>query len=417
MVTFMNDRDIHTLEQVQRFVEGTEALQLQLQGKDERYVWTEQTLQRFGYRRLSKSERGWIRRYIARVCGLSRAQVTRLVSQFLTAGRVRRAQRTPRPFARRYTAADIRALAELDQRHGTLSGPATKKLCERAFEVFGNKRYKRLAQISVAHLYNLRKRTAYTGCRRHFEKTRPTQVNIGQRCKPQPNGQPGFIRVDTVHQGDFDRIKGVYHINAVDEVTQFQLVLSSEKISERYLLPVLEELIESFPFTVQSFHADNGSEFINHQVAGLLNKLLIELTKSRPRHSNDNALAESKNGAVIRKHLGYEHIPQCFAPKLNEFHRTHFNPYINYHRPCFFPVIETDAKGKQRRRYPYEAMMTPYEKLKSLPNATSYLKSGLTFETLDAQAHQISDNDAAEQLQHAKRELFKDIFEQRSRAA
>ena len=417
MVTFMNDRDIHTLEQVQRFVEGTEALQLQLQGMDERYVWTEQTLQRFGYRRLSKSERGWIRRYIARVCGLSRAQVTRLVSQFLTAGRVRRAQRTPRPFARRYTAADIRALAELDQRHGTLSGPATKKLCERAFEVFGNKRYKRLAQISVAHLYNLRKRTAYTGCRRHFEKTRPTQVNIGQRCKPQPNGQPGFIRVDTVHQGDFDRIKGVYHINAVDEVTQFQLVLSSEKISERYLLPVLEELIESFPFTVQSFHADNGSEFINHQVAGLLNKLLIELTKSRPRHSNDNALAESKNGAVIRKHLGYEHIPQCFAPKLNEFHRTHFNPYINYHRPCFFPVIETDAKGKQRRRYPYEAMMTPYEKLKSLPNATSYLKSGLTFETLDAQAHQISDNDAAEQLQHAKRELFKDIFEQRSRAA
>ena len=413
----MNDRDIHTLEQVQRFVEGTEALQLQLQGKDERYVWTEQTLQRFGYRRLSKSERGWIRRYIERMCGLSRAQVTRLVSQFLTAGRARRAQRTPRPFTRRYTAADIRALADLDQRHGTLSGPATKKLCERAFGVFGDKRYKRLAQISVAHLYNLRKRTTYTGCRRHFEKTRPTQVNIGQRCKPQPNGQPGFIRVDTVHQGDFDRIKGVYHINAVDEVTQFQLVLSTEKISERYLLPVLEELIERFPFTVQSFHADNGSEFINHQVAGLLNKLLIELTKSRPRHSNDNALAESKNGAVIRKHLGYEHIPQRFAPKLNEFHRTHFNPYINYHRPCFFPVIETDAKGKQRRRYPYDAMMTPYEKFKSLPNATSYLKSDLTFETLDAQAHQISDNDAAEQLQHAKRELFKDIFEQRSRAA
>jgi len=207
MVTFMNDRDIHTLEQVQRFVEGTEALQLQLQGKDERYGWTEQTLQRFGYRRLSKSERGWIRRYIERVCGLSRAQVTRLVSQFLTGGRVRRAQRTPRPFARRYTAADIRALAELEQRHGTLSGPATKKLCERAFEIFGNKRYQRLAQISVAHLYNLRKRTAYTGCRRHFEKTRPTQVDIGQRCKPQPNGQPGFIRVDTVHQGNFDRIK------------------------------------------------------------------------------------------------------------------------------------------------------------------------------------------------------------------
>ncbi len=293
MVTQMNDSDIQTLEQVRCFLQGTESVEFRVQGKDQRYAWIEHTLRRFRYRTLGKSERGLIRRFIARVSGLSRAQSTRLVGQYRRNARVRRAQRTTRPFRIRYTEADVRALAALDERHGTLSGPATKKLCERAFEVFGDQRYERLAKISVAHLYNLRKRTTYTRRRRHFNKTRPTQVAIGQRRKPQPNGQPGFIRVDTVHQGDFDRVKGVYHINAVDEVTQFEFVLSVEKISERYLLPILDELLQSFPFVVQSFHADNGSEFINHTVAKLLNKLLIELTKSRPRHSNDNALAET----------------------------------------------------------------------------------------------------------------------------
>jgi hypothetical protein len=415
MVTQMNDRDIQTLEQIRCFLQGTESVEFEVQGKDERYAWTEHTLRRFHYRRLGKAERGLVRRFIERVSGLSRAQLTRLVAQYRRSGRIRRAQRTQRPFRTRYTDQDIRALAELDERHATLSGPATKKLCERAFEVFADPRYERLAKISVAHLYNLRKRTAYTRRRRHFEKTRPTKVAIGQRRKPQPNGQPGFIRVDTVHQGDLDRIKGVYHINAVDEVTQFQLVLSVEKIAERYLLPILEELIDTFPFIVQGFHADNGSEFINRTVARLLNKLLIELTKSRPRHSN--ALAETKNGALVRKHLGYEHIPQKWAPRLNDFHRRHFNPYINFHRPCFFPVIETDDKGKQRRRYPYKAMMTPYDKLKSLPNAKSYLKPGATFEHLDALAHQISDNEAAQKLQQAKRQLFQTIFEQPNRAA
>jgi transposase InsO family protein len=417
MVTDMNDTELHSLEQVRGFLDGTEAVAFHLSGKDERYAWTEHTLRRFHYPTLGKAERGVLRRYLERVSGLSRAQITRLVRQYLQHGRVRRAQRTARPFRTRYTQGDVRALAELDERHGTLSGPATKKLCERAFALFGERRYERLATISVAHLYTLRQRPAYTGRRRHFEKTRPTRVAIGQRRKPQPNGQPGFIRLDTVHQGDLDRIKGVYHINAVDEVTQFQLVLSTERIAERYLLPVLEELLDTFPFLVQGFHADNGSEFINHRVAKLLNKLLIELTKSRPRHANDNALAETKNGAVVRKHLGYAHIAQRWAPTLNVFHREHFNPYINFHRPCFFPRLVTDAKGRERRHYPYEAMMTPYDKLKSLPNAAHHLKPGVTFEHLDALAHRISDNDAAEQLQRAKHLLFKTIFEPRTRVA
>ena len=157
----------------------------------------------------------------------------------------------------------------------------------------------------MAHIYNLRKSRGYREKRLRYEKTRPVQVAIGERRRPEPNGKPGYLRVDTVHQGDLDGIKGVYHINAVDEVTQWQIVGATAQISEQWLIPVLEAMLEQFPFRIRGFHSDNGSEFINHTVAQLLNKLLAEPTKSRPRHSNDNGLVESKNADVIRKHIGY----------------------------------------------------------------------------------------------------------------
>jgi len=194
-------------------------------------------------------------------------------------------------------------------------------------------------------------------------------------------------------------------------VTQYECVATCERISETFLIPVLEALLLSFPFPILGFHSDNGSEYINHQVAKLLNKLLIEeQTKSRSRHSNDNAQAESKNGAIVRKHLGYSHIPQRFATLVNAFCRDHLNPYINFHRPCLFAETITDIKGRQRKRYPYKLMMTPYEKLKSLPLAEQYLKPGIAFEQLDAEAGAISDNEAAQRLNDARAVLFKSIF-------
>ncbi len=416
MVTYMNDKKIRSLEDIRAFLAGTTQMEFSIKGKDERYRWIEQTLRRFKYRTLGRAERGVVLRYLERVSGYSRQTLTRLVTQYREHGKLRRRQRTVAGFARYYTRKDARLLAELDELHSTPCGAAAKKLCERMYRVHGDGRFESLSHISVSHLYNLRKATGYQRRRRHFEKTRPTRSQIAQRRKPDPQGQPGYLRLDTVHQGDLDGIKGVYHINAVDEVTQFQCVFSVERISERFLLPVLAAILETFPFIIKGFHADNGSEYINRRVAKLLNKLNIEFTKSRPRHSNDNALAESKNGSVIRKHLGYDHIPGHWAAQLNDFHREHFNPYINFHRPCLFPVLHIDHKGKVKKRYPYETMDTPYDKLKSLPKASSFLKPGATFEQLDAIALTISDNEAAKQMNEAKRQLFKTIFEQDCKA-
>ena len=207
-----------------------------------------------------------------------------------------------------------------------------------------------MATISVAHLYNLRHSTGYQRHRQVWTKTRPATVPIGERRAPAPNNRPGYLRVDTVHQGDLDGIKGIYHINAVDCVTQYEGVASCERISEAFLIPVLEELLLSFPFAILGFHSDNGSEFINAPVVKLLNKLLVEeQTKSRSRHSNDNAQAESKNNAIVRKQFGYNPIPQHFASLVNAFCRDHLNPYINSHRPCLFAETITDAKGKNAK--------------------------------------------------------------------
>ena len=417
MYIIMNDTPIKTLEHVRQFLNGIGAIEFSIEAKDARYAWMQAMLLRFHYPQLSKAEKGLVLDFLQKVSGYSRIQVKRLTQHSLQTGQLQRRQRTVQGFRRIYTPEDIRLLAQTDELHGTLSGPATKKLCERAWVRFGQTEYARLAGISVAYLYILRHSATYHGVRQHFDKTRPTVSSLGERRQPQPNGQPGYLRVDTVHQGDLDGVKGVYHVNAVDEVTQFEIVCSVEKISERYLIPVLEDLLEQFPFIILAFHADNGSEYINKYVVKLLNKLLIELTKSRARHCNDNALVESKNGAIVRKQLGYVHIPQHWAPQLNAFHRDHLNPYINFHRPCFFPVVSMDTKGKPRKRYPYEAMMTPYDKFTSLPNPKQYLKPGRTLQQLDDMAVAISDNEAAKHLNAAKLKLYQRIFEQKHRTA
>ena len=419
MIVTLRTEGLQSLEQIKAFVEGSAPLGFEPPDRDAVYDWLVTELRRFGYIRLGKTDKGLMRQYLARVSGLSRAQITRLITQFRQTGQISDRRGQPaQPFTRRYTAADVRLLAEVDTLHGTLSGPATRKICERAYGLFGDNRYQRLAGISNGHLYNLRQTTTYQTRRGQFTKTRPTSVQIGVRRKPRPQGRPGFLRVDSVHQGDLDGIKGLYHINLVDEVTQLQFVGSVERISEHFLLPILEALIDAFPVNVQAFHADNGSEYINHRVAEMLAKLHIEeFTKSRARKTNDNALVESKNGSVVRKHLGYAHIPARFAGAVNDFACNQLSPYLNFHRPCFFPTEQVDKRGRVRKYYQYRDMMTPYDKLKSLPDAEQYLKPGITFQELDAIAYAISDNEAARRLNQARNELFQTINKTQNPAA
>lgn len=411
--------NLKSVEQMAAFLSGSQAIAFAVATtKDERYQFVESILKRFSYSRLKRQEKGIVIKFLMKVSRYSRPQLTRMISQFVETGRLERRQKTTNGFEKVYTTSDIQLLVEMDKRHDTPNGFMVKKLCERAFHEFGEIDYERLSGISKSHIYNLRKSSTYKNQRHHYEKTKSNKcIHIGERRKPRANGQPGYIRIDTVHQGDYDGCKGVYHINAVDEVTQFEIVMSVEKISENHLIPILTLMIECFPFKIINFHSDNGSEYINATVATLLNKLKIEMTKSRPRTSTDNALAEGKNASIVRKIFGYSHIPQHYAAIINEFNVNALNPYINYHRPCLYPTTVTDSRGKQKKKYRYEDMMTPYDKLKSIPQAERYLKDGMSFEKLDDIAKAMTDNQAADYLQTQRQLLFNHINEDRLKSA
>lgn len=406
MTIIMNDAELGTLDEVREFIKVSEKISFLGSTRKEKYEWIANVLQRFKYFVLCKKEKTVVKKYLMRLSGFSDAQMGRLVKKKKKIGIIAVARNKPRrSFPRVYTPVDIARLVETDLVHGRLSGPATVKLFERAYTVFHDTRFVRLKDISVSHLYNLRGTRQYQSrVGDYFRKTSSVRTDIGKRRKPNPQGKPGFLRVDTVHQGDRDKMKGVYHINIVDEVTQWEIVGAVEGISENFLAPLLELLLKQFPFRIVEFHSDNGGEYINHLVAKLLNKLLIEQTKSRARRTNDNALVEGKNGSVIRKHMGYVHIPQKHAPAINQFYMHRFNRYLNYHRPCGFATIVTDKKGKQKKIY--DTYLTPYEKFRSLPDATRFLCDGITFADLEKIAMEKTDHECAQEMQNAKQKLF-----------
>lgn len=411
MVINMNEAQVRTLEQLREVLQGTQALEFgPAQCDEDRYAWIESVLKRFNYRQLKRAARGLVLAYLQRLSGYSRAQITRLVSRWMAGKPLVKQYRAPlHAFARRFTEMDVALLADVDNAMGGLSGPATACVLRRQRDLFKDARFARLGDLSVGHLYNLRNSAAYRRHRMVLTKTCPTKaITIGVRKAPEPDNRPGFIRIDSVHQGDKDGVKGLYHINAVDCVTQWEIVATVQTISEAHLLPVIAQMLAQFPFRILGFHADNGSEYVNHKVAALLDKLRIEFTRSRPRRSNDNGLAETKNGAVIRKLFGYEHIEQKHAIAFNIFCCEYLNPFLNYHRPCLFASDKPDPKkpGRIKKVYRPKDAMTPLDKLASLPNAENFLRPDVTLQALYASATALTDVQAAQELNAARQELF-----------
>lgn len=402
----MDNLERFTLVEMEAFVKSNRGVKMGAAAEDSDYEFIERVLRAQGYGRLKKTAKGTIRRFLAKVTALSRAQVTRLIGCWQKTRRVERHPAHRPRFPRRYSPADAALLAAVDAAHEDLSGPAVRHILQREWEVYGQPEYERLAGISASHIYNLRRSSAYRKVRVRVEHTQARQVSIAERRRPDPQGQPGYLRVDTVHQGHHDGKPGLYHINAVDTVTQWQIVGCVETIAERHLQPVLEAMLHQFPFRIRGFHCDNGSEFLNYTVARLLNKLLVEFTKSRAYRSTDNALVEGKNGAVIRKQMGYGPIGAEHAAAFQKFCMAYLNPYLNFHRPCGFATIRSDARGKRKRVYPHQDYRTPYEKLRSVADWQTYLKAGIDAGQLERQARRRSDTQAAQQMQKAKLALF-----------
>jgi len=408
----MNDENIVSITQLKSFLKEVAVVNFTInhignKNKQEMYDWVGTVIQKFRYFSIKKKERTLILDYVEKITSRSRPQIKRLIRKKKKCGKIKLSNAKKHTFPVKYDTSDIARLIETDNAHGRLSGPATKRILLREYSVFEKIAYERISHISVPHIYNLRKKRQYVSNILFIAKTQATDRNIGERRKPQSDGKPGYLRVDSVHQGDKDMEKGVYYINMVDEVTQWEIIGCVEGISEQFLEPLLTELLDRFPFLILNFHSDNGSEYINYVVAKILKKLLINQTKSRSRRTNDNALVESKNGAVIRKHMGHNYIQKREARSINKFLRENMDEYLNFHRPCGFSTDYVDSKGKIKKKY--ETYMTPYEKLMTLPNYEQCLKSGVSVASLNILSKKQSDNESAQKMQINKRKLFKNF--------
>jgi len=407
-ITMKND-NLSTIEDLEVFLQGNTGVSIKIKGREAKYKFIRDTFVKFNYLQLRKKDRGTVKRYIQKLTHYGDRQLKRLILEWkqgglkYTKGRVRGAAKP------KYGVDDIALLILTDIAQKTRSAVATKETLKREYLVFGKMEYENIARISTGHIYNIRKnKHQYLSSEAiRYTKTQPVSVPIGTREKPIPYGKAGFIRVDSVHQGDKDGEKGVYHINLVDEVTQWEIVGCVPRITDEYMEPLLEAMLEQLPFAVVNFHSDNGSEYINEKVAKILNRLKVKQTKSRPRKSNDQALVEGKNGSVIRKHMGRNFIPKSAAMLIGDFYVSWFNPYLNYHRICSYATDKMDKRGKIRKVY--DLHTTPYERLKSLPADKQNLRPGVLFAELDKFAYAESDNEFALNMQEAKRVLFRSI--------
>ena len=405
----MNDANVGSIAQLREIIKLTKQVEFQPKSKDEMYAWMGEILGRFKYslRKTSKKDKGSILSYVSLMTGLSRSHVKCLARRKKKVGKLIRIIGTRNSFPKVYGPEEVGRLIETDNAHGRLSGWATKQILKREYEMYGRLDYESVRHISVSHIYNLRETRQYVSHILFIKKTRSVGTPIGVRKKPKNDGKPGYIRVDSVHQGDQDKQKGVYHINMVDEVTQWEIVGCVEGISEYFLIPLLEDLLSLFPFRIINFHSDNGGEYINRQVALILNKIKADQTKSRSRRTNDNALVEGKNAAVIRKHMGYAHIPRKHSKPINQFYRDNMDEYLNFHRPCGFATSYIDERGKVKKKY--DTYLTPFERLKTIPNVEQYLKPNVTLQKLQEIAEKESDNECAKKMQEAKEKLFKTL--------
>ena len=400
MKTIMDDSRLTNISQLRGFLESSKQLVINISGIDKRYEFIDNTVDRFDYKHLNRKDKRTVLSYIKKITGYKKAQIMRLVKRAI-AGRLKskvykrvNPNLTYRPY-------DIKLLETTDELHLRLSSLATREILRREYRLFGKPEFENISHISSSHINNLRQTNLYRSA--YVNGTKARNINIGKTQVPQNNSIPGSIRVDTVHQRD------VFHINAVDEITQWEAIVSVPQITEEYLAPALKLLLSQFPFVVFNFHSDKGIEFINKVVADILNKLLIEQTKSRSRHCNDNALVESKNASVVRKNMGWQHITKALdiVESINNYYQNYLNIYLNFHRPCLFVTeIVKDNKGREKKIYGQAS--TPYEKLKEVSRLKSrnFLKPENSIEKLDIIAYERSDNEFAKILRSEERELF-----------
>ncbi len=280
------------------------------------YGWVERTLVRHEYASSTGRARELVRRYLARMTGLSRAQVTRLIARYRQDRARKAVDVSAARFPKRYTRADMRLLASWTRRTGTSAvrppsgfwSATTATMAKPSSSAWRPSRWRSSTGCATG---------AYRQRNTTYQPTRPTVIpSASGASRSRTAGRDTCGSTPCIKATRTER-KGLYHINAVDEVTQWEIVAATAQICEPGCCRCWKRCWSSSRSGFAASIPTTAASSSTTAWPSLLDKLLIEQTKSRAQHSGDNGLVESKNGAVIRKHIGYGHIAAQHAEAID----------------------------------------------------------------------------------------------------
>lgn len=177
------------------------------------------------------------------------------------------------------------------------------------------------------------------------------------------NPLPGYLEVDFVEHYGGTKIDGdfVHSFVMTDIATGWTECLAMPYRSGAFVLEHVERVSRALPFPLRGLDCDNDTAFMNEAVFAFCKATGIELTRSRAYKKNDQAWVEQKNGAVVRRLVGYGRLRGSEATQtlasLYEVSRL----YINFFQPSFKLKSKTRHGAKVTKRY--EAPLTPLERV------------------------------------------------------
>jgi hypothetical protein len=184
---------------------------------------------------------------------------------------------------------------------------------------------------------------------------------------------PGFVEADLVaHSGPMTRGSFVQTLTLTDIATGWTECAPLLVREQRLLTEVLTEVRKRLPFPLLGFDTDNDSVFMNETVRDYCLAAGIAFTRCRPYRKNDQAWVEQKNGAVVRRIVGYRRFEGLAAAAALAELYVSVRLFVNFFQPSFKLAEKTREGAKVYKRYHPPA--TPYQRLMADPRASEEVK-------------------------------------------
>jgi hypothetical protein len=241
-----------------------------------------------------------------------------------------------------------------------------------------------LSSISSSTIDRILKKTKVKTKRKGFCGTKPGKILKNQipiKMHHWDDNFPGFLEADTVaHCGNHMDGNFVWSITLTDIHTTWTENRAVWNKGASGVVKRIKEVEAILPFKIRGFDCDNGSEFLNYHLIRYFSdrpkELMVQFTRSRPYHKNDNAYVEQKNWSHVRQLLGYDRLENPILVKLiNDLYSNDWSLYQNHFIPTMKCIKKEKINSKYRKRF--DRPKTPYERVLVCKEISSEIKTKL----------------------------------------